>query len=130
MKKLPRYSDSYVKEVAKAAKDLAKRRLLLPADVQRYVVDESPGEQRASGALQRRTTTHLDAVCDECPILRRVERFSMERPRSSATGCDRCWAALRHWRTVGTNPRRLARSRYFACAYRALAGVDLVAHWS
>jgi hypothetical protein len=32
-------------------------------------------------------------------------------------------AALRHWRTVGTNPRPLAR--YFACA-----GVDLVAHWS
>src|SRR5438105_11574668 len=27
-----------------------------------------------------------------------------------------------------TNPRPLAR--YFACAYRALAGVDLVAHWS
>src|SRR6266700_1459415 len=36
-------------------------------------------------------------------------------------------AALRHWPTVGTNPRPFVR--YFSCAHRALADVDLVAHW-
>ena len=39
--------DKYVKEVAKAAKDLEKRRLLLPADAQRYI-----DEAQASSVLQ------------------------------------------------------------------------------
>jgi hypothetical protein len=39
--------DKYVKEVTKAAKDLEKRRFLLPADVQRYI-----DEAQASSVLQ------------------------------------------------------------------------------